>query len=146
MYDKVNLRICLTISMFLLVTADPAQAATITVGPGTNYDFDTIQAGIDAAVDGDTVLVAPDEFVITEPITFRGKPITVKSEAGPGETTIRMGTPTNSNRASVVIFENNEVPLLFLKDSQSLMAKVVGWLFLMDRWVEASTSMRLQVR
>ena len=85
-----------------------ANGATITVGPGEGYDFGTIQAGIDAANDGDTVLVVSGEYVVTEPITFRGKAITVKTEAGPDETTIRMGTPTDSERASVVIFENNE--------------------------------------
>ena len=85
-----------------------AQAATITVGPGAGYDFDTIQEGIDATVDGDTVLVEPGEYVITAPITFRGKAFTVQSEAGRDETTIRMGTPADTNRASVVVFENNE--------------------------------------
>jgi hypothetical protein len=108
MANKVNLRICLAISMFLLVMAGLAQAATITVGPEAAYDFDTIQPGIDAAVDGDTVLVAPGEYVITEPVTFRGKAITVQSEAGRDETTIRMGTVADTNRGSVVIFENNE--------------------------------------
>ncbi len=108
MANKANLRICMAISIFLLVLAGLAQAVTITVGPEVSYDFDTIQAGIDAAVDGDTVLVAPGEYVITEPITFRGKAITVKSEAGRDETTIRMDTPTDINRGSVVAFENNE--------------------------------------
>jgi hypothetical protein len=88
----------------------PANGATITVGPGAGYDFDTVQAGIDAANDADTVLVAPGEYVIAEPITFRGKAITVKSEAGRDETTIRMGTPADprSERRSVVVFENGE--------------------------------------
>jgi hypothetical protein len=86
----------------------PANGATITVGRAAGYDFSAIQAGIDAATDGDTILVAPGEYVITEPITFRGKAITVRSEAGRDETTIRMGTPADPERGTVVVFENNE--------------------------------------
>ncbi|MFC1637307.1 right-handed parallel beta-helix repeat-containing protein, partial [Planctomycetota bacterium] len=91
-----------------LAIGELAQAATITIGPGADYDFDTIQEGIDAAIDGDTVWVVPGEYIITEPITFRGKAITVLSEAVPDETTIRMDTPADTNRGSVVVFESNE--------------------------------------
>ena len=108
MANKSNLQTFLRVSMILLAMAGLAQAAAITIGPGAGYDFDTIQAGIDAANDTDTVLVAPGEYVITEPVMFKGKAITVKSEAGPDETTIRMGTPADSNRGSVVVFESNE--------------------------------------
>jgi hypothetical protein len=59
--------------------ADFAQARTVTVGPGGAYDVEAVQTGIDIADDGDAVLVAPGEYVITEPVTFRGKAITVMS-------------------------------------------------------------------
>lgn len=49
-------------------------------------DQPTIQAGIDSAVSGDTVLVAPGVYV--ENLDFRGKKVLVKSENGPESTTI----------------------------------------------------------
>src|SRR5437899_6902467 len=48
-----------------------------------------IQAGIDAAVNGDTVLVAPGTYF--ENINFHGKAITVTSEQGSGVTVIDGG-------------------------------------------------------
>ena len=105
---KIRLMLVGVVAAIVVSRVDLANGATITVGPAAGYDFDTVQAGIDAANDADTVLVAPGEYVITEPITFRGKAITVRSEAGRDETTIRMGTPADTNRGSVVIFENSE--------------------------------------
>jgi len=103
------------ITAIMLGCLEFANGATIAIGPGTDYDFNTIQAGIDTAVDGDTVMVWPGEYIITEPISFRGKAITVQSEAGPDETTIRMGTPADTNRGSVVVFENGETTASILE-------------------------------
>ncbi len=68
------------------ITVSLADAGTIHV-PG---DQPTIQAGIDAAFAGDTVLVA--EGVYTGPgnleVSSWGKPITLRSENGPASTTI----------------------------------------------------------
>jgi hypothetical protein len=107
-FDRMRLMLIVFVAAVVLSGIGLTQGATITVGSGTDYDYDTIQAGIDAANDGDEVLVALGEYVITEPITFRGKAITVISEAGRDETTIRMGTPVDVNRGSVVVFESNE--------------------------------------
>jgi len=93
---------------FLLTQCSDALGKTIHIDRDGPADFNNIQSGIDAAGDGDTVLVASGEYVITEPITFRGKAITVRSEVGPDETTIRMGAPSDIHRGGVVIFENGE--------------------------------------
>ncbi len=70
----------LTIGLLLILTL-PLPAATIHV-PG---DQPTIQAGIDAAMDGDIVLVADGTWtgVGNRDIDFLGKAITVRSENGP---------------------------------------------------------------
>ena len=86
-----------------------AQAATLTVDLNGGADYTDIQSAIDAAADGDTVLVKPGEYVITEPITFGGKAIAVRGEAGAAETVMRMAEePADPDRASVVIFESGE--------------------------------------
>ena len=81
----------------------PALAATIHV-PG---EAPTIQDGIDAALDGDVVLVAPGTYV--ENINFLGKAITVKSEAGAGATVIDGGSCTLGwYTCPVVMFQYGE--------------------------------------
>ena len=80
-----------------LVFSLAAFSATIHV-PG---DQPTIQAGIDVAVNGDTVLVAPGTYV--EYIDFKGKAITVTSSGGALVTTI-----DGNQKGSVVLFQNWE--------------------------------------
>jgi hypothetical protein len=69
-------------------------------------DYPTIQGAIDAAMDGDTVLVKPDTY--TENIDFLGKAITVMSSDGADTTIIDGGNPSNPDYGSVVIFNNGE--------------------------------------
>lgn len=64
-------------------------------------DQATIQAAINVANNGDTVLVAPGKYV--ENINFNGKAITVTSSGGPSVTTIDGGA-----KGSVVTFNTGE--------------------------------------
>lgn len=90
-------RTVLTCVYIGLLAAPTWAQRTINV-PG---DAASIQAGINAASDGDTVLVAPGTYV--ENIDFKGKAITVTSSGGATTTTIDGG-----QKGIVVNFANNE--------------------------------------
>ena len=66
-------------------------------------DYLTIQEGINAAVNGDVVLVAPGTYF--ENIGFQGKTITVQSEKGPVRTVV---DGQKSVVASFGNYENND--------------------------------------
>jgi hypothetical protein len=67
-------------------------------------EYPTIQAGINAAVNGDTVLVAPGTY--TENFSYGGREIVVKSETGPLATILE----PMSEATPIASLENGEGP------------------------------------
>ncbi len=88
----------LTLAFLAIATSASASAQTTIHIPA---DQPTIQAGIDAAHNGDTVLVSPGTYY--ENIDFKGKAITVTSSGGSAVTTI-----DGQNITSTVSFINGE--------------------------------------
>src|SRR5688572_9969361 len=88
-------------SVFLLLWCSSivAEAAVIRVPA----DHSTIQSAINAAVNGDTIEVAPG--IYTENLNFLGKAIRVTSEQGPQVTVI-----DGNQNGSVVVFVSGEGP------------------------------------
>jgi hypothetical protein len=102
----------------LSITAPTVAVTTLYVdddacpAPGTGAQLDpycAIQTAIDATVDTDTILVAPGTYF--EKINFNGKTITLKSTAGPNQTTIDAAGLNDS----VVKCINNETPNTILQ-------------------------------
>ena len=90
---------------FIIITIPIVAMADTIVVPD---DYGKIQEAIDAAENGDTVLVAPGTYI--ENINFLGKAITVKSSDGSEVTIIDGSSPSNPDIGSVVRFVNNEQP------------------------------------
>lgn len=91
--------------LLLLFRAVPLHGVTLRVCP-VNCSHESIQEAIDAAADGDRILVAPGEYL--ESINFNGKAITVLSEEGPARTVIKGGASPEKGTGSVVTFESGE--------------------------------------
>lgn len=87
---------------FSLGVAEVAPARTIYVDANGTGDYPTIQAAIDAATDGDIIILQPGTY--TGPgnrdITFKGKAITVRS-IEPNDTNIVAGTVIDCNGTEV---------------------------------------------
>jgi hypothetical protein len=91
--------------------AEIASAATLQV-PG---DFASIQDALDAAADGDTVLVAPGEYVVNDSVTFYRlhdpvdpesppvRDVVLRSSAGAETTTIRLSPGSERFRPCVLL-------------------------------------------
>jgi len=100
---------CMTATFLVVLFVNIAFAETINI----LVDYTTIQAGIDASTNGDTVLVQPDIYI--ENINYDGKNITVASLFLTTQDTIYIsntiidgGQPSNPDSASVVTFCNGE--------------------------------------
>ena len=89
----------------LLFCASPALAQTIHHVPG---DYATIQAAIDAAVDGDTVVVAVGTY--PENINFLGKAITVRSTDPDDDAVVDATIIDGQQSGTVVTFDSGEGP------------------------------------
>ena len=94
---KITVKIIAAFTLASTLAAGMALAATIEVP----FEQLTIQDGIDAATDGDTVLVSPGAYA--EEIDFLGKLIVVRSLDGPVNTLI-----TGAGSDTLVFFGNGE--------------------------------------
>ncbi len=89
------------ICILVILAAIPCRARTITVDDDSPADFNNIQAAINDANDGDTVLVADGTYTGdgNRDIDFHGRAITVKSQNGPEHCIIDCnGTETEPHR------------------------------------------------
>ena len=80
-----------TIAATLLLLASACHANVITVDDDGPADYDTIQAAVDAASDGDEVVVSPGVYTSTQDghvVDMKGKFIRLRSTHGSGATVI----------------------------------------------------------
>lgn len=109
---------CLVVLAFAFV-ASPAFADILTVHPDGSGDFPTIQAAIDASVDGDVVVLTAGEFQGegNRALKWRGKAITVRGETGnAADVTIESENDYQYGPGRAMIFNEGEGPDTRLED------------------------------
>jgi hypothetical protein len=96
-------RILITIAMLFIILMIPLSTVSFGAVIIIPDNYSTIQAGIDAAVNGDTVLVRNGIYPLTAAIDFKGKAITVRSERGASNCIL-----DGQNETRVVYFHSDE--------------------------------------
>ena len=87
---RSSAHVCIAYLVFLFLASSPAQGVTHRVDHAGGGDYLTIQEGINAASEGDTVLVAPGTYTgaMNRELDFGGANMVLVSEEGPEATTI----------------------------------------------------------
>jgi hypothetical protein len=67
-----------TLCIALFASASSAHAATITVCLGGSCNFTSIQAAVDAAVEGDTIVIAAGTYMLTSAISVYDKDLVIR--------------------------------------------------------------------
>ncbi len=106
-----------------------ATSSALAVDRRVPADHRTIHEAIDAAEDGDRILVAAGRYEISRPIRFLGKGVVLESESGPAETVLAMAEPTDPSDASVIVFDAAEPPQATLRGFTLTGGKGIGGSF-----------------
>ncbi len=96
------MRMIMTTWVVAAFLAEPALAATYVVNPDGTGDFPTIQAAVDAAVNGDVIELGNGIFRGdgNRDVVYLGKAITIRSQGGPEACIIACeGSAANPHRA-----------------------------------------------
>jgi len=94
-----------TITLILFLFVSQANGRTITVGTGLGYDYTTIQKAVNAAQEGDTVIVAQGTYI--ESVRFMG-PNIVLTSTDPNDWNVIENTEIEYRYSSVVAFTGEE--------------------------------------